>query len=42
MKNLYLLLVLTAWAACTGGQKKENDTAEKETIRRFEGLPAFD
>lgn len=43
MKNLYLLIVLTAWAACTGGgQKKENDTAEKETIRRFEGLPAFD
>ena len=42
MKNLYLILVLSALVACTGSSQKEKPACVNTPVEPFTGLPVFD
>lgn len=42
MKNLYLILVLSALVACTGSSQKEKPACVNTPVEPFGGLPVFD
>lgn len=42
MKNLYLILVLSALVACTGSPQKEKSASVNTPAEPFTGLPVFD
>ena len=42
MKNLYLILVLSALVACSGSPQKEKPACVNTPAEPFTGLPVFD
>lgn len=42
MKNLYLILVLSALVACSGSPQKEKPACVNTPVEPFTGLPIFD
>lgn len=41
MKNLYLILVLSALVACTGSSQKEKPACVNTPVEPFTGLPVL-